>query len=625
MDYYELLEQNTDDANVQLQLYYCCLNGNGKGIDDPNKWLELSAKNGNAEAKQILSAKELEKEKDNAVLQNQKADEYKNMSMIDLIEMEDVDYYAAKEVYNRLNNPPISEQIENLKRICSFDQATVEDFENLVFTYHSAVQQNINVIWNDFELAFQNAYEMGSKKTDPLYATYYFAHYFTSPAGYAESKSFSDIAAARVETLKNILIRNIKNPDYLTLFRCFSIICYEGMDSCKSILQYRIAFAEALNNNPDKEKYHNLHQLVNSDPAIFHNAVIKAKHLFNKYNKKDEIYLTWNYSYEIALNNYPILDTPANKKRKTSFVSKFSKYPNAKKILCIIAVVLVLFAIGFTIDRQLNKKDESASPAASLTVVDEKNEFDIFEMVDIKFFGSDEFCSYDLSVKQKEAEYENCIVTFTKLDTESKTLNFTVMNKNGTSLGQIFVYLDTAKYDVVHSCDICPTAYNWSQGQTLSLVATDKDNDSYTSSNEQSKIPFEFKKSKPVAVPKLETLVTKQNIKKISKASYKKMKKLADSEFKSYTEDGDFQGAIIYYNGASGEREHNSIITFNYRIHTGYSYSYNYNVSFYNLYMDDNGEVDTESLEKCTADGDWNSNGNYINKMIDEAGAVEFD
>ena len=172
MDNYEkLLEMDTDnDSNVQLQLYKECIAGAGGGKSEAMEWLNLAVENGNEEAVEILNAINNEN--------SPKENKYANLSMLQLLEMADFDYKAAKELYcNRNKNVSYDEQINYLTKLCSFEEADCEDYENLARAYYGilykeiiidrnirSIKNKINKYCHSIINTCENAIELGSKK-----------------------------------------------------------------------------------------------------------------------------------------------------------------------------------------------------------------------------------------------------------------------------------------------------------------------------------------------------------------------------------------------------------------------------------------------------------------------------
>ena len=171
-NYEKLLEMDTDnDSNVQLQLYKECLEGAGEGITEAMEWLNLAAENGNEEAISILNSIN---DKTNTSDDNV----YSKMSMLDLLEIADYDYYAAKELYyNRSKNYSLDEKLTILNKIVSFDNAETIDYENLAKIYYFSLFEKYDKYYSidknqskDFDeyitvtiFACDNAVELGSK------------------------------------------------------------------------------------------------------------------------------------------------------------------------------------------------------------------------------------------------------------------------------------------------------------------------------------------------------------------------------------------------------------------------------------------------------------------------------
>ena len=168
MDNYEkLLEMDTDnDSDVQLQLYKECIAGAGGGKSEAMEWLNLAVENGNEEAVEILNSINNEN--------SPKENKYANLSMLQLLEMADYDYKAAKELYyNRNKNASYDEQINYLTKLCSFEEADCEDYENLAKVYYLNICYNITTsnkaekisgLCKKTITACENAIEFGSKK-----------------------------------------------------------------------------------------------------------------------------------------------------------------------------------------------------------------------------------------------------------------------------------------------------------------------------------------------------------------------------------------------------------------------------------------------------------------------------
>lgn len=644
MNYYELLEMDTDDANVQLQLYYCCLTGNGKGIDDPYKWLKLSAENGNSEAQKILS--DIEKNNiDNQEAQvNEKVKEYENTDTIDLVELANYDYYAAKELYRRrlLGGKRSFLQIDYLKRICKFEQATVEDFEQLVEAYNDAIECNEPIVWDEFEYACQNAYEMSSKKTDRYYIYHFFLRFFCGVIGHHKEKF---VSRENIEKMKNLLVRNINESDYNWLFRYFVIIFSDIMNGCENCYDYRFAFFEALDKHPDKEKHTDLHNILKDakdtneleDFSIFIGPATLATDVFEKYDELDEDYKTWKFCLFVFSGLYRAglsfkefkqknqqeneqeniqVNQQANQQKNhiSSTLSKilhkgvdkipvkYKEFFYKNKNLCIIAIALIIFIIvrvctvsfvNFLI--QHNK----SSQHNNVTVVDsnkvdsnnadsnntgENNKFDIFELVNVNFYGVNELCSYEFEIVEKEKIFENYTISFSR--TEDDKLLFFVIDEKGRSIGRIIVSLNTEGYQITHKCDVCPTAYNWSEDQTLVLNAELDDR----RNNKTSDFPFDIEETKIIKVNNLCQLIKMDNIDKLSTESYQELLKTANKQLiLRNSEKNTFEKSEFYYNPSSLEDAHKVIISFKYS---------NFRIVFYNLYMDDNGNIPSEALEK---------------------------
>ena len=172
MDNYEkLLEMDTDnDSDVQLQLYKECIAGAGGGKSEAMEWLNLAVENGNEEAVEILNSINNEN--------SPKENKYANLSMLQLLEMADFDYKAAKELYcNRNKNVSYDEQINYLTKLCSFEEADCEDYENLARAYYGilykeiiidrnirSIKNKINKYCHSIINTCENAIELGSKK-----------------------------------------------------------------------------------------------------------------------------------------------------------------------------------------------------------------------------------------------------------------------------------------------------------------------------------------------------------------------------------------------------------------------------------------------------------------------------
>ena len=180
MDYFALLEQNTDDAAVQFQLYEACKNGAGNGEEEAQQWLQRAAEQGYAPALDVLNAqKEAEK--------NQKK-QYSDMPMLSLLDIAEDNYDAAAEMYRRMwKKMDYYQRVEACRKICAFEEATLEDYENLMLQNMALCTKSLNrvTLTTEDKLAVlktlledcDNAIEYGSVKAKNiklnLMCTYY--------------------------------------------------------------------------------------------------------------------------------------------------------------------------------------------------------------------------------------------------------------------------------------------------------------------------------------------------------------------------------------------------------------------------------------------------------------------
>ena len=159
MTYFELLEQNTNDPDVQFALYEACLAGEDGGTDDADAWLKSAADNGHKKALALINqqrddnaetdenetsaVQENADERESVVLQAQDTaipdrDEsavenvYEQMSLQELYAKYQTEYGAAKQLLHRIGETlEPSEKKSILECICSFEACTVEDYEQL--------------------------------------------------------------------------------------------------------------------------------------------------------------------------------------------------------------------------------------------------------------------------------------------------------------------------------------------------------------------------------------------------------------------------------------------------------------------------------------------------------------
>lgn len=173
MDYFELLEQNTDDAKIQFQLYKACLNGAGEGASEAQEWLERAAENGHPEAVELL---DLASKSDNRSTDK----DYSNMSLLELTDLAKEDYYAAKALYSKMRGD-ISQvdAIKYLELICSFEESNTEDFEVLAYNKFLAYTKRLNISAEEVRAACENAIELGSQKAKRLLLNLYTSNPYT--------------------------------------------------------------------------------------------------------------------------------------------------------------------------------------------------------------------------------------------------------------------------------------------------------------------------------------------------------------------------------------------------------------------------------------------------------------
>ena len=158
MDYFELLEMNTESADIQFQLYQACLNGEGGGTKEAQEWLERAAQNGHPEALALLNAKQIKNNEE-------PEDDYSSCSILDLLEKSHDSYTAAKALYSRVDNDlQLDEKINLLYSICSFEEASVDDFEELAYLKCVDLSEkgNSKNAIEETVIACENAIELGS-------------------------------------------------------------------------------------------------------------------------------------------------------------------------------------------------------------------------------------------------------------------------------------------------------------------------------------------------------------------------------------------------------------------------------------------------------------------------------
>ena len=230
MNYYELLEQNTEDAEIQFQLYLACLNGEGGGETEAKEWLEQAAENGYEEAIKTVNLNV-------ATKQDAITDNIANVSLLELLENKGEDYYYTKAVYRKFELDK-SQRIEVLESLCEFDESTVEDFEDLIYSYLDYGCFNEE----KFKTACDNAIELGSLQAKRFLLNHYSENLFTNN---------DDVVLLNCFNLSNQVA---EKGDFLDAF-CHYVLLYIIYNNVKDINLYRKAWKQELLNNSEISNY----------------------------------------------------------------------------------------------------------------------------------------------------------------------------------------------------------------------------------------------------------------------------------------------------------------------------------------------------------------------------------
>ena len=232
MNYYDLLEQNTDDAAIQFQLYLACKNGEGGGEEEARQWLQRAADNGHEEAIALLKAE--------TDAPQQAADRYATMSSLELLEVADESYAASRELYRRNQNATDRAMLlDILKKLCNFDDAVTEDYEALMRVYFCPEYLNNPAMREEIVTACQNAMEMGSEQ-----AKHYLLNLYS---GYV----YPDDGT----TYYNLSESVARSGDYTDKFCHFVMLYSAKFKNVEQREMYKRAWFDELMKAPDAQKY----------------------------------------------------------------------------------------------------------------------------------------------------------------------------------------------------------------------------------------------------------------------------------------------------------------------------------------------------------------------------------